>query len=309
MRYFLGIDGGGTKTSFLLGDEIHILGAETAGGSNIIRLGEEAARDAMHQGIQGVCRTAGIEPREIAAVCAGVSGAASGDSREQIRRILAGLIPGKIDVVGDMVVAHEAALSGRAGIIIIAGTGSIAYGRNQAGHSSRSGGWGYMISDEGSGHWIGVQAVAAIVRSMGRGHKTLLAGRVLARWKLQSIDELVQFANASPPPDFAGLFPEVLALEDRDPLVRPILERAGVELANVAEPVYRTLWEPWTAVEIALCGGVFQNSVTVRELLKDRMRGLGLNAQVRLSEFDAAAGALNLARKLEAAERPETTSL
>lgn len=240
-------------------------------------------------------------------VCAGIGGAAQPSTRQQMTAILGELIAGHIEVVGDMVVAHEAALGGGPGIVVIAGTGSIAYGRDAWGKIARSGGWGYIISDEGSGHWIGVRAVAMIVVQESRGYASLLTKTVLERWGLASVDEIVRRANASPPPDFAGLFPEVLRLEDRDPLVRDILERAGVELAKLAEPVHRSLWEPWTSVEVALAGGVFQNSATVRGAFGWKMKDLRLNTRTQLIDCDPAMGALSLARKLGSG-MPYTTS-
>jgi N-acetylglucosamine kinase-like BadF-type ATPase len=212
--------------------------------------------------------------------------------------MIAEVVAGSVEVVGDMVVAHEAALAGAPGIVINAGTGSIAYGRNEAGETARAGGFGYVISDEGSGHWIGVQAVAWIAGVAASGHTGVISDRVLQRWKLKSVDELVQYANSSPTPDFAALFVDVLEGEDRDPGAGAILERAGVALAQLAEPVYRDLWKPWTSVQLALTGGVFHNSATVRRAFCQQMKDLGLNALVRLADADAAAGALALARKL-----------
>jgi N-acetylglucosamine kinase-like BadF-type ATPase len=308
MSYYLGIDGGGTKTKCLLGDEHDIIASETAAGSNVIRLGETVARTALHQGILSVCTKGGIRPEQIVAACAGVGGAAHEAGREQVRRIIAELVPGHIEVIGDMAIAHEAALAGEAGIVVIAGTGSIAYGRNEAGKTSRSGGWGYIISDEGSGHWIGVQAVAMVAQFSGRGQRTRLEDRILQRWNLNSVDEIVQRANTFPLPDFAGLFPDVLDLEGSEPVVGKILERAGVQLADLAEPVHRSLWKPPDSVNVALAGGVFQNSGTVRESFQFRMKELGLRARVELSTSDPARGALARARKLAAGHFQKTTS-
>ncbi len=298
MAFFLGIDGGGTKTTCLLGDETQVLASETTGGSNVIRLGEAVARTAIHQGIQRVCAKAGILPEQIAAVCAGVGGAVAAAPREQIQQIILEMIPGKVEVLGDMVVAHETALGGAPGIVVIAGTGSIAYGRNEAGKAARSGGLGYVISDEGSGHWIGVQAVALIGRLGQGGRSTALGDRVLRRWRLKSVDELVEYANSSPMPDFSALFPDILDHEGRDPFMHRILERAGRKLAHLTLPVYRNLWIPSSPVQVALSGGVFRNSVTVRELFQQELKQLRLNARCLLSDADPAAGALALARKL-----------
>lgn len=302
MDYFLGIDGGGTKTTFALGDGVHLIATETAAGSNVVRLGEQKARIAIEKGVRSVCGKAGAQAKHIVAVCAGVGGAAQDSTRRQITQILGEMIPGKILVVGDMVVAHEAALEGAAGIVVISGTGSIAYGRNESGSTARAGGWGYMISDEGSGHWVGVQAVAAIARAMESNKHTELGDRVLQEWQLKSFDDLILRANASPVADFARLFPAVLATEGQDPDAREILEEAGTQLAALAESVYRRLWTDNRRINIAMLGGVFQNSQTVRQAFCDAWEGPGPKPHIRLSQKTAAEGALSLARKLVSAD-------
>jgi N-acetylglucosamine kinase-like BadF-type ATPase len=155
-----------------------------------------------------------------------------------------------------------------------------------------------MISDEGSGHWVGVQAVASVVRSAAQGNESQLVSRLLAHWGLKSVDDLVRLANASPPPDFAGLFPVVRALDDRDPLASEILEHAGTELAQLAAEVYRSLWTSGDVVDLALTGGVAQNSARVRDAFQRQIQAREVKARVRLAEFDPAEGALAIARKL-----------
>jgi N-acetylglucosamine kinase-like BadF-type ATPase len=161
MPYYLAIDGGGTKTRCLLADETTVLANATAGGSNIVRLGEQPAREALHTAVRKVCTTAKISPAQIGAVCIGAAGAARPEIAAKIRNILAelmGVTPVSIEVVGDAEIALEAAFGAGPGVIAIAGTGSIAYGRDAAGRIVRAGGWGFAISDEGSGHWIGRRA-------------------------------------------------------------------------------------------------------------------------------------------------------
>ena len=299
MSYFLGIDGGGTKTTCLLGDESSVRTSVTVGGSNLIRSGEQATKAALHKAIEEVCRTGKIAPGEIAAACAGMAGAGRVEVGGRITEMLREHLGGRIKVVGDMVIAHEAALQGRAGIVVIAGTGSIAYGRNQAGASARAGGWGYMISDEGAGHWIGVQAVAAILRSADVGLHTNLRECVFERWKVQDCDQLVRFANASPPADFAGLFPDVVAVaEAGDDRAREILQRAGVELAALAGIVFHRLWRQEDSLPIAMAGGVFRNSAMVRESFVSQLKQRSLRAETELSQAAPVEGALSLARKL-----------
>src|SRR5208282_983876 len=167
MAYYLGIDGGGTKTRCVLADEATVLATAMTGGCSVIRHGEQRAREALHAAVRQVCATAGVSADRISSICIGVTGAARPEIAAKIRGILTELIPEgtptRIEVVGDNVIALEAAFGAGPGVIAIAGTGSIVYGRDAAGHTARAGGWGFAISDEGSGHWIGRRAISAIL--------------------------------------------------------------------------------------------------------------------------------------------------
>jgi glucosamine kinase len=299
VSYFLGIDGGGSQTTCVLGDESKVLASVTVGGSNIVRLGERQARAALEQGVREVCKAAAIKPAQIAAVCAGIAGAAREQNRAQIAGILSKLVGAQVAVVGDMEIAHQAALNGAPGIVVISGTGSIAYGRDASGHAARAGGWGFAISDKGSGHWIGVQAVAAVADARDAGTCTKLSDCILETWHLASYDELMQQANASPAPNFAALFPDVLAAaEAGDAAARDLLTRAGVELAGLAVVVFRRLWKPGDSITLAQAGGVFENSPTVRDSFQRELKNSIPQAEILLSLARAAEGALAMARKV-----------
>src|ERR1019366_743417 len=149
MAFYLGIDGGGTKTKFLLGDEHQLLAEATAAGSNILRSGEEAVRAALHAGVEEVRTNAGIAAAEIRRAVAGIAGSSNDAVRASLEGVLREKISGEIVIVGDMVIAHHAALDGAPGVLVNAGTGSIAYGRNAKNETARAGGWGFAISDEG----------------------------------------------------------------------------------------------------------------------------------------------------------------
>ena len=165
MAIFLGIDGGGSKTSCLIGDETSILGSGSAAGSNVVRVGETQAREALSTAIRQACAVAQVTPSQIQRVCVGLAGAARPEVRDRVFAIISELIPGEVEVVGDIVITLQAAFGTGPGVIVIAGTGSIAYGRNTEGQTARAGGWGFAISDEGSGHWIGRTLVAAAIRA------------------------------------------------------------------------------------------------------------------------------------------------
>ncbi len=299
VAYFLGIDGGGSQTTFLLGDDSDVLASAQAGASNVARVGEDEACAVLKQGVKQVCRQADIKPAHIAALCAGVAGVAREEIRQKVAQFLSKLVPGQIEVVGDMVVAHHAALDGAAGIVVVAGTGSIAYGRHASGRIARAGGWGHRISDEGSGHWIGVQAVAAVTHALDSGNYTKLSDRILKLWNLDTYDQLIARANQLPPPNFAVLPEHVFTLaEAGDSYARHILLQAGAELAGLGNVVFRRLWKPDDAVKFAVAGGIFQNAALVRESFYKEIHSLIPQAVAFRSEKNAAEGALARARKL-----------
>jgi len=246
VRYFLGIDGGGTKTLCAAGDESKLLATATAGPSNVLRVGEAQARESLRQSVRQACAAAGITPAQVTNTCIGAAGAARPEVAEIVRRILAEILPSNIlpsgiNVVGDMEIALESAFGAGPGVLVIAGTGSIAYGRDARGHTARAGGWGFAISDEGSGQWIGRCAVSSVLNAHDRGVTTALTALVLQFWRLDGLDELVRHANANPPPDFPQLFPVVLrAADEGDSMARNLLEDAGKELAMLAAIVIRS---------------------------------------------------------------------
>ncbi len=300
MAIFLGIDGGGTKTSCVIGDETSLLGAGTSGGSNVIRVGERQARESLGAAIRQACAAANVNPAQIQRTCAGVAGGARPEIDELVRRMLSEFVSGQIEVVGDMVIAMEAAFGSGPGVIVIAGTGSIAYGRNSKGETARAGGWGFAISDEGSGHWIGRSAVAAAMRAYDEdgieaGGDALLEN-IMKSWSVDSREQLVLLANKSA--DFAALVPAVVsATEAGDATARNVLTQAGTELATLAGIVIGRLFGNAVAVPVAVSGGVFCNTSLVRQVFYDRLRVAYPQALLSASLVDPERGALQLARK------------
>jgi glucosamine kinase len=199
-----------------------------------------------------------------------------------------------------MVIALEAAFGSGPGVIVIAGTGSIAYGRNADGETARAGGWGFVISDEGSGHWIGRTAVAAAIgaRDEDPGQNVPLIEILLKSWRLETIEQLVPAANATPPPDFAALFPAVLSLADSgDRVARDVLSQAGAHLATLAATLLRRLFPNPGAFPVGMSGGVFASSVLVRQIFYNTLSATHPNAVLNPSVVEPVRGALALARQ------------
>ena len=294
----MGIDGGGTQTTCLVADERTVLGSATTGGSNITRLGEARARESLHAAVRAACAEAKVDPRQVKSACVGLSGAGRVEVRESVQRMLKELLPGRLLVVGDIETTMEAAFGAGPGVIAIAGTGSSAYGRDAAGRTARSGGWGLAISDEGSGQWVGRAAISSLLDAHDAGLDPALLRKVLGLWKMNSLAELVRHANASPPPDFSSLFPHVLAAADSgDEIGAAVLQRAGREVAGLVGNVIRRLFVVGNGVRVAVTGGVFRESALARGSFRERVIAEFPEAVVNVEVVDPAQGALSLARK------------
>lgn len=295
MAIFLGIDGGGSKTTCVVGDENHILGMGTADGSNVIRVGADNAFAALIAAIRQACAAASLTATDITRACIGVAGAARPDIRDAIRRAVVPLIPGEIEIVGDTVISLEAAFGSGPGVIVIAGTGAICYGRNRLGERGRASGWGFAISDEGSGHWIGREAIRAALRAHDEGKNPPLLESVTKALGANSFEQLIVTANASP--DGAALFPTVLAsAEAGDSLACKVLEQAGRELAASTGIVIRRLFSEGGPTPVAMVGGVFRNSSLVRQVFYNSVRSDFPGAVIQETVVDPVYGALALAR-------------
>jgi glucosamine kinase len=320
LAYYIGIDGGGSKTTCAVGDEVSLLAKVTAGASNITRVGEVRARETLHKAIREACDAAQIAPQQVERACIGAAGAGRVEIAGLVHSIVAEMIFGEIEVMGDMEIARAAAFGDKPGVIVIAGTGSMAYGRDAQGRTARAGGWGFAISDEGSAHWIGCAAVSALMRvidqsedSQSTAEASILFGEMKAAWRLGSLDELVLAANADS--HFARLFPAVLAAAAAgDVIAQRVLEQAGRELAQLAAIVVRRLFSDGVAVEdlvgddhvlddngtphalLALAGGVFRHSLTVREVFRHEVRRLDPRLEVNPEIVEPVAGALQIAR-------------
>ncbi len=295
MAFFLGIDGGGSKTECMVGDDTSVLGWAGSGSSKAARVGEEAAHAALREGIARACAAAGIAASQIQRTCIGVAGASQAEPVDAIRRLLGEIVSGDIDVVGDMEVAHHAAFDGGAGVVVISGTGSIAYGRNPEGETARAGGLAPATGDPGSGEWIGRTAVDLILLANQYGHSPALLDVVLKAWKLDDLQQLSKFLKTAPAPGFAALFP-IIAVSG-DPIAGRVLARAGRELSVIAADVLGRLWSEPSAVEVAMYGGVLENSPDVRDAFTAHLRDGFPEVHIALGKRRPAEGALIMARK------------
>ncbi|HXX22771.1 MAG TPA: BadF/BadG/BcrA/BcrD ATPase family protein [Terriglobia bacterium] len=319
MALFLGIDGGGSRTQACLGDERGgILAKAEAGPSNPLKVGIEGARKELLRAARAVLRKGAIravrdEPPSagavrgrhrpeplLQAVCAGVAGV---DRPAVSRPLLAWLrkaIPARHYLVTtDAAVALHAALGTAAGMIVVSGTGSIAYARNRRGETLRAGGWGAAFDDLGSGYDLGRKAIMAALRDFdGRGEHTVLTSRICRALKLSDITQIV--LKKLDPQQVAALFPLVSeAARQGDPVARRLCAQAAYDLAQLARALGRRLGRHGV-FPVVCAGGVFNSSPTLRRSFARYVHQYMPSARVRLLQREPVEGALAMARELAA---------
>jgi N-acetylglucosamine kinase len=269
MRLFLGVDGGQSSTTVLIGDESgRVLGAGEAGPCNHAGAAEGRARfeRAINQGLNAACAQAGLDAATVRfeSACLGMSGGP--DDKQAI--LAATLRAEQLMVTTDAAIALSGATATGQGIAAIAGTGSIAFGRNAEGRTARAGGWGYVFGDEGSGFDIARQALRAALRmEEGWGPPTSLRHALLDATGSQTANQVLHlFYTAEwPRSRVAALAPLAdAAAAGGDAVAMVILNRAAVELAMLVAVIRPQLWKPGDALDVAHIGGVFQ-SATVLE--------------------------------------------
>ena len=260
---YLGVDGGQSSTTALIGDANgRVIGHGSGGPCNHVQASEGRAKflNAMHGCVNQACRQAGLDPALVhfRAACLGFSGGPT--DKEQILREI--LRTDQMFVTNDALIALSGATQGAPGVIVIAGTGSVAFGRNAQGHTARAGGWGYAFGDEGGGFDLTRQALRAALRmEEGWGPATVLRQLLLAETGAPNADVLLhQFYTVTfPRPRIAALSKLVdQAAADSDAVARDILDQAANSLASLAHAVSSQLFPG--GAPIAPDGGVFQST-------------------------------------------------
>ncbi|HTX33572.1 MAG TPA: BadF/BadG/BcrA/BcrD ATPase family protein [Bryobacteraceae bacterium] len=274
MKLFLGVDGGQSSTTALIGDETgRILGSGVGGPCNHAETHEGRAKleHAVASCLATACGQAGLDAATVQfeAACFGMSG-----GPEDKQSILEAMLRvGRLIVTTDAVVALAGATETGQGIIVIAGTGSMAFGRNARGRAARAGGWGYIYGDEGGAFDIVRQGLRAALRmEEGWGPATSLRERILqATGSADAGQALHRFYSSEWPrarqATLARLVDEAAGLGDA--VASGILGQAAAQLAGFAASVRTQLWQPGEAVTVACIGGVFQSA-----LVRERFRGL-----------------------------------
>jgi N-acetylglucosamine kinase-like BadF-type ATPase len=294
----LGIDAGGTKTVCLLADAGGVVRASARGaGANLQLLGELEVEKVLYEVMEGALASAAEPP---AAICLGIAGVDRPEDAATIRGIMRRIgqkVP--VLVVNDALVALVAGAGDGPGIVLIAGTGSICYGRNDRGQAARAGGWGHVLGDEGSGWWIGQRAAAAVMRQAdGRGAATALTSGVLEHFGVTRPDDRVHEVYYRDPRRrrVAALAPVVQAAVIKgDPVARQIVDEAAEQLVSAARSVASRLEMRGSAFPLVLAGGIFRVLPALRHEVTTRVAEVVPRSRPTLLEAEPAVGAVRLA--------------
>lgn len=296
--HVLGIDAGGTKTVCLLADDRgRVISEARGGGANLQSAGELEVEKVLHHVMEKALESHDVLP---AAICLGIAGVDRPEDGEAVRGIMRRIgFKTPTLVVNDALVALVAGAGDEPGVVLVAGTGSIAYGRDGLGRAARAGGWGYLLGDEGAGFWIGRAALSAVVRQFdGRGPATLLTEMILSHMRLESPTQLIHeiYYRDLHRHAIAALAALVQrATDEGDAVAGQILARAGSELAAAAASVITRLDMRGEVFPTVLSGGIFRGVPWLTHDVTARLSEVAPRTDVRLLEVEPAVGAVRLA--------------
>ena len=301
MSLFLAIDAGGTKTRCLLADEKKVLARAVTGSVKLMRVGEVEATARLRTMLAEVAATAGVQLSGVTRTCIGIAGYTIEAVRSWAEREIASVAGGTLLLSGDEEIAFEGAFRGGPGILVVAGTGNNVMGRAADGAIYGAGGWGPVLGDEGSGFWIAQEALRAGFWARDRGIATTLLTAIGEFWKLKTIGEIVEMANARPGPDFPALAPVVVqCAEAGDELATAVLKRAGAELAELVALVALKMEDsgPQSSIGVAYTGSVLEHIALVRSAMVAALQKAAPHIHVMEGAVDALEGALWRARNI-----------
>ena len=304
MAILLGMDAGGTSTRAALAVDERIVARASGGSIKVMRVTPAKAEGHLRDILKELETHSGIKLEQITAACVGIAGNNVASVHQWVWQTLGPMLHEDLDVCCDTDIALDAAFPGQAGVLVIAGTGSNILGRTRSGALVNVGGWGPMLADEGSGYWIGHQALRSALRVYDRGASSTLLGAVLTQWKIARLDELVEIAHAQPAPDFAALTRVVVQQADAgDELAQSILRAAGKALAQDAALALDKLraLDDEAPTRLAFTGSVLEHIALVRLTMIQELERLKPGVQVLAHAVDPVEGALWRARRLASA--------
>jgi N-acetylglucosamine kinase len=309
MAYYLGVDGGASKTAALVTDDTgRSLGSGVAGPSNHLRVGIETAARNIERAVNKALVTADVASREIVWAYCGIAGADHPAHRQEVVDSLSIFFPrGNFTVDNDARIALTGAIGFGAGVVVIAGTGSVAIGRNAAGEEARAGGWGPIVGDEGSGYAIARAGLGAILRAHdGRGPATAMTDLLRTQHQMSPADlPRFVYAQTTHADDIARLGKLVIdAAEAGDAVAATIIAAAGAELASAVLAVARRLSLTSSPFPVAYVGGAFNAGETLLAPMRAAVAAEAPQATIAPPAHTPVEGAAQMAIHAAAHPRP-----
>ncbi|MEH6663773.1 MAG: BadF/BadG/BcrA/BcrD ATPase family protein [Brevundimonas sp.] len=307
--YFLGVDGGGTKTAFVLVDRAGRRVAQYEGGSSYhVEIGVEKLHLVLNEGVQSVLEQAGASPADVRFAFFGLPAHGEDSQIQPVLDVIPEAFLGhrRYACGNDMICGWAGSLAGEDGINIVAGTGSIGYGERQ-GLSARSGGWGEIFSDDGSAYWIAVQGLKAFSRmSDGRLPPGPLYDLMVQEFALATDLDLCAriYSRGAPQRDRIAAVSRLVAraAANGDQTARRIFTEAGHELAEIVDSIRRRLaYPPGECVALSYSGGVFQSGDLILEPFRQRLSACSADYQLISPRYSPAIGAAIYAARLAGA--------
>jgi glucosamine kinase len=273
----IGIDGGGSKTHAIVADESgNSLGEATGPGSAVKPGAEEASSEVIVQAARAALEKAGMSEVKPRVLCVGVAGAGRENAKQALwQALIAQDVAHDVVVHTDFGIALDDAFGEGPGVLLIAGTGSAAFGRSPAGTTGRCGGWGPIIGDEGSGTWIGRRALSIVsAASDGRESQTALTGAILTAAEVNEVADLIPWAAAATREQIASLAPVVFSVADGGDLRANALISLAVEelMLHIRALSQQLFGDERAAIPVALAGGLMTKGSTLRKRLEHRLR-------------------------------------
>src|SRR5947209_3629140 len=297
----LGADAGGSHSTVVIGTaDLTILGRADGPGSAMKPGGAAASAVVLAETARRAASQAGIH----LPVGRAVVGAAGASRAQEQRELEAALVQTglakRVRVMADAEIALSTAFADGTGIIVSAGTGSIAYARDPAGQLHRAGGYGGQLGDEGGGYWLGRRALDVAARAQdGRGEGSTLLARLLGPLGLQTFDDLVRWTATATPAQVAALAPHVLnAAREGEVVAQRAVEDAARE--PVAPVLTLERYYAGTApVPVAIAGGLLLAQSPLAAAFRARLAEQSQRARIVSNRVDTPVGALKLAAEME----------